>query len=161
MVATLVLLAAPILASTSGAPSPCAGRGSAVLVLTVPHELHLCRDGLVVKSFPVDLGRGGVGKTRQGDEKVPLGTYPLGPGRPSTYFHTFIPVGYPTAAQRRAGYTGGAIGIHGPLQIPPGTDLVRPTGDWTLGCIALPTEAAVDEVARWLRTESVRRVIIE
>jgi hypothetical protein len=161
MVPALVLLAALLLAAPAGAPPPCAGRGSAVLVLTAPHELHLCLNGLVVKSFPVELGRGGVGKTRQGDEKVPLGTYPLGRGRPSTYFHTYIPVDYPTAAQRRAGYTGGTIGIHGPLQIPPGTDLARPTGDWTLGCIALPTESAVDEVARWARAEGVARIIIE
>jgi hypothetical protein len=161
VIATLVLLLAPVVASPAPAPAPCAGRGSVVLVLTVPHELHLCLNGLLDKSFPVALGAGGVGKSRQGDEKTPIGTYPLGQGRSSTYFHTFIPVGYPTAAQRRAGYTGGTIGIHGPLQIPPGTDLVRPTGDWTFGCIALPTESAVDEVARWLRAKAVTRIIIE
>lgn len=161
MLAALALLAAPLASSPASAALPCAGRGSAVVVLTMPHELHLCLNGLLVTSFPVELGRGGVGKTRQGDEKVPLGTYPLGRGRPSTYFYTFIPVDYPTAAQRRAGFTGGTIGIHGPLQIPPGTDLVRPTGDWTLGCIALPTESAVDEVARWIRAQGVTRIIIE
>jgi murein L,D-transpeptidase YafK len=107
------------------------------------------------------VARGGVDTTREGDEKVPLGKHPLGRGRPSTTFHTFIPVDYPTAAQRRAATTGGTIGIHGPLQIPPGTDLVRPTGDWTLGCIALPTESAVDEAARWLRGQGVLRIIIE
>lgn len=161
MLVLLALAAAPVLSPQAPALSPCAGRGTAVLVLTPSHELHLCLNGQTVASFPVELGSGGIGKTRQGDDKTPLGTYPLGQGRPSKYFHTFIPVGYPTSAQRRAGYTGGAIGIHGPLQIPPGVDLVRPTGDWTLGCIALPSEAAVDEVARWIRTEHVERIVVE
>lgn len=38
---------------------------------------------------------------------------------------------------------------------------MRPPGDWALDCTALPTEAAIDEGARWIRAEGVTRIVIE
>ena len=104
------------------------------------------------------LGRGGLDKRVEADGKVPLGEYPLGPALASKAFHVFIPVGYPTPSQRRRGFTGGAIGVHGPSRADQGR---FSTGmDWTLGCIAVGSDDEIDRVARWVRTAHARRIII-
>ena len=79
----------------------CPARGLALLVETGQHRLWTCENGRATGEYAVALGSGGVGKTRRGDAKVPLGDYALGTPRGSSQFHTFIPVGYPTAEQRR------------------------------------------------------------
>ena len=109
--------------------------------------------------MPVALGSGGLDKRWEGDGKVPLGAYPLGAPRTSKAFHRFIPVGYPTPSQRRQGFSGGAIGIHGPSRAHNGP---LSTGmDWTLGCIAVGTDDEIDRVARWVKESKARRIIIE
>ena len=110
----------------------------------------------------VGLGENGVGKTKQGDKKTPLGKYFLGRPRPSgSGFKTFIPVGYPTIKQKRKGYTGSAIGIHGPQRDwadwPPGTYGKQ---DWTLGCIAVGSDAEIDTITDWLLSTGVGDVVI-
>ncbi len=140
-------------------PSPCSGKGTAIFVDATERRLWLCEAGTTVESMPVALGRGGLDKRWEGDGKVPLGTYPLGAPRRSSAFHGFIPVGYPTPSQRRQGFSGGAIGIHGPSRANSGP---YSTGmDWTLGCIAVGTDAEIDRVARWVREANVQRIIIE
>lgn len=109
------------------------------------------------------LGSGGVDKRRTGDNKTPLGAYELGAPRASHDFHLFVPVAYPTAAQARLGYTGSAIGIHGPprsfarvLALVP-----VPLPDWTAGCIAVRTDAEMDRIAAWLRARAAPRIRLE
>jgi murein L,D-transpeptidase YafK len=156
-----VLLLALFLAATAIAPSPCAQAGSAVLVETGAHRLSLCQDGRVTESFRVALGTGGVGKTREGDAKVPLGAYPLGAPRASAQFGTFILVGYPTRAQRRAGFTGGAVGVHGPTRGARFRSSSSNTdSDWTLGCIAVGSDAEIERIAAWVLQKRVTRVLI-
>jgi murein L,D-transpeptidase YafK len=96
----------------------------------------------------VALGSGGVGKARQGDKRTPLGSYPLGEPRASQKFGTFIPVAYPTPTQRKRGYTGGAVGVHGP---PTRVPWIGRLFDWTAGCVALASRAEIEEVADWAR----------
>lgn len=102
-----------------------------------------------------------MGKTRQGDAKVPLGEYRLGRPRASSEFHTFIPVGYPTAAQRRRGYTGSAIGVHGPARgwakLPAALNTAT---DWTLGCVAVGSDGQIRELAAWVDRRRARRIVI-
>ena len=131
-----------------------------MVVDTGAHRLHLCWRGAIERTFVVALGIDGVEKRREGDNRTPLGTYPLGAPRVSHQFHSFVPVGYPTPAQARMGFTGGAIGINGP---PRGVgrlvrlaELVRL--DWTEGCIALATDEEIDEIAGWLRRREVKEV---
>ncbi|HET9727633.1 MAG TPA: L,D-transpeptidase family protein [Gemmatimonadales bacterium] len=152
------MLIAAFLLTLALPPKPCAGRGTALVVDATQRTLWLCQEGKAVDELPVALGRGGLDKHVEADGKVPLGEYPLGAPVPSKAFHLFIPVGYPTPSQRRQGFTGGAIGVHGPgraYQGPPSTAM-----DWTLGCIAVGTDDEIGRVARWVTTAKARRIVI-
>jgi murein L,D-transpeptidase YafK len=150
-----------VLLATAAKPGPCTALGAALLVETTPHTLSLCEDGRAAETFRVALGTGGVGKRRQGDAKVPLGAYPLGTPRGSALFGTFILVGYPTPSQRREGFTGGDVGVHGPPRASRlnGSE-VNTSTDWTLGCIAVGSDAEIERVARWVRDKRIARVVI-
>ena len=164
VIATVAALVA-CAAAGSHAPAlaqdtPCADDETAVVVDAARHRLFLCERGDAKHAFDVSLGSGGLGKRHVGDNKTPLGAYALGPPRGSADFHVFVPVGYPTPDQTRAGFSGSAIGIHGPPRgFPPA--LARPallSLDWTAGCIAVGTDADIDAIAAWLRTKNVKRV---
>ena len=170
MPTAITLLTAAVLllpsSSSSSSPSPspsareCRPGETGVVVDTRSHQMHLCRAGQSDRSFAVALGSGGVGKQKQGDARTPLGRYGLGAPRGSKNFHIFVPVGYPTAEQARMGFTGSAIGIHGP---PRGwTNLAQLASlvaqDWTAGCIAVTTDADIEAVAAWVRKRQVKEV---
>ncbi|MBF0175929.1 MAG: L,D-transpeptidase family protein [Magnetococcales bacterium] len=139
----------------------CPRERSIVQVDTLAYRLRLCHAGREEGSFRVALGRGGLNKRVEGDARTPLGRYYLGLGRPSDYFHTFIPVGYPTPEQKRQGYSGGAIGIHGPHQDPDRyKDTVR-LSNWTLGCIAVPSREDIEKIAAWVKDKHVMEVVIQ
>src|SRR5512146_550072 len=99
---------------------PCPASGDAVVVHTATRHLWLCSDGTPAARYAVALGRGGIGKRRRGDGRTPLGTYPLGVPRQSARYGMFIPIASPTSDQAANGFTGAAVGIHGP---PRGFDL--------------------------------------
>jgi hypothetical protein len=143
------------------APDPCRGRGTLLLVDSAAHRLSVCRDSTALACYPVALGRGGIGKRVQGDAKTPLGAYPLGAPRPSAHFGTFIPVGYPTAEQRRRGFTGSAIGLHGPPRATRDLGSVNVSADWTLGCIAVADDASIGAIASWVRANPRAPILIE
>ncbi|AKU91455.1 hypothetical protein AKJ08_1842 [Vulgatibacter incomptus] len=103
--------------------------------------------------YAVAIGRGGTGKTAEGDRKTPLGDYPLGLPRPSRKFRTFIPIGYPTERQAREGLTGSDVGIHGPSRPFAWLGSSNLWIDWTLGCIALGRDADIDTLAEWVLRE--------
>ncbi len=75
----------------------------------------MCESGEAKATLPVALGQGGLDKKVQGDAKVPLGEYSIGLAVRSKDYYLFIPVGYPTADQRRRGFTGSAIRVHAPI----------------------------------------------
>ena len=152
-----MLIAAFVLAMTAP-PEPCAGKGTALYVDATHRTLWLCESGKAIEAMPVALGRGGLDKRVEGDAKVPLGAYALGSPRSSKSFHLFIPVGYPTPTQRRNGFSGGAIGVHGPLRAYGGA--ISTGIDWTLGCIAVGTDEEIGRVADWLKASKARRIII-
>jgi murein L,D-transpeptidase YafK len=152
-----LLLSLALLASADRAP--CRPGETAVLVRVSTHALDLCQQGRVVASHRVALGAGGIGKRQRGDGKTPLGLYPLGSPRPSPSFGTFVPVGYPTPAQQKLGFTGNAVGIHGP---PRGAGGPLSTAvDWTAGCIAVGTDTEIDAISTWIRDRHVKAVRIE
>jgi murein L,D-transpeptidase YafK len=140
---------------------PCQGRTVSVVVETGPHKLSLCEDNKVVKEFKIALGRGGVDKRKRGDNKTPLGEYPLGIPQPSNKFGIFIPIGYPTNTQRAKGFTGSDIGIHGPSHIGKWLGRITTWFDWTQGCIAVGTDDDILEIARWTKEKQVRKIIIK
>jgi murein L,D-transpeptidase YafK len=150
--------ATPASPSADAAP-PCPRAGDTVVVLTGSHELWLCTDGGAAARYPVAIGRGGAGKRRRGDGRTPVGAYLLGAPRPSAEYGIFIPVGFPTAAQAGRGFTGGAVGIHGPPRGKEAPDYPVTEVDWTLGCIATGTDAEVAAIAEFVRVRRAGIVI--
>jgi len=142
------LLLAPALFASE---DPCSRYDTAVVVDVHVRSLWLCELGATQAHYPVALGRGGTGKRTRGDRKTPLGSYALGEPRLSDRFGVFIPVSYPTAAQRRRGFTGGEIGIHGPQRRFEWAGSWNTYVDWTDGCIALATLDEAIEVATFVR----------
>lgn len=140
--------------------SVCAGQAALLHVDGARHQLTLCEAGRVVATAKVALGRGGLGKRKEGDGKTPVGRYALGAPRPSEKYGQFIPVGYPTAAERAAGATGGDIGVHGPRRGARWLGAANAWADWTRGCIALATDAELAVVVAWVRAHPRAEILI-
>jgi len=150
--AAAALLAASLaVPARAAADDACPEAGTAIVVEAGSHTLWLCGDGVAVARFPVALGRGGLDKREKGDGKTPAGAYALGAPRPSARFGLFIPVAYPTPAQRDRGYTGGAVGIHGPHRRMRWAGEANTWSDWTDGCIALASDEDLRRVAWFVR----------
>jgi hypothetical protein len=139
---------------------PCPPVGAEVVVDTRRRGLWLCESGHAVDRFPVAIGRGGPGKRRRGDLRTPLGEYPLGPPRPSRRYGLFIPVGYPTPEQLRLGYTGTAVGIHGPERLARWLGGLNTFWDWTAGCVVVGSDAEIGRIAGWVASRAPARVRI-
>ncbi len=149
------LSASLLLAAQLTAASECPAGDPLVVVDTAAHKLRLCENGTAVRAFHVALGRGGTRKRKEGDNKTPLGVYPLGTPQLSTRFGLFIPIGYPTKEQAAAGLTGTDVGIHGPDQQFTWLGRARSWSDWTAGCVAVGTEEAIQAIAAWVTTKKV------
>ena len=142
-----LLLAPAVFASED----PCSRYDTAVVVDVHVRSLWLCELGATQAHYPIALGRGGTGKRTAGDRKTPLGWYALGEPRLSDRFGVFIPISYPTLDQRKRGFTGGEIGIHGPQRRFEWAGSWNTHVDWTDGCIALATLDEAMEVATFVR----------
>jgi len=153
--ASRALCASILLAGRLSGASECPPGDPLVLVDTATHRLRLCENGVAVRVFRVALGRGGTGKRKEGDNRTPLGVYPLGMPQPSSRFGTFIPVGYPTQEQAAAGLTGTDIGIHGPDQQFAFLGRATVSADWTAGCVAVGSDAAIQAIAEWVLAKHV------
>ncbi|HHF7345216.1 MULTISPECIES: L,D-transpeptidase family protein [Legionella] len=129
-------------------------------VHTAKRLLTICKHGSVVKSFDVALGYKGVGKKRAGDNKTPIGLYGLAYPRKSNQFKVFIPILYPTAKQRAAGYTGRDVGIHGPTQSASLFGWLSHLPGATRGCIAVGKNNYIEYVANWVKTNPGTKVLI-
>jgi L,D-peptidoglycan transpeptidase YkuD (ErfK/YbiS/YcfS/YnhG family) len=159
----LALCAVCTVARIAGTLQPVAPTcdGSAPYVRVVSHTLALCEGARVHGVYRVRLGQNGMGKQSEGDGKTPSGTYELAAARSSGRFGTFVPIDYPNAQQRLRGYTGSAVGVHGPFRP------VRFLGRWvntfdsTDGCIGLASDREIDEIARWLAQHPAARISIE
>ncbi len=90
-----------------------------IVVDKAQRKLSVYREGVLLKSYTVALGWGGLGpKMQQGDGKVPEGRYLITAHNPNSAYHLSLRIGYPTAAQRadaaaRGISPGGDIMIHG------------------------------------------------
>ena len=142
-------------------PSPCGNSEAHVYVRTRAHRLWLCEAGRSAESYRVRLGKGGVGKTREGDGKSPLGTYTLGEPRPSNRYGTFIPIGYPTKEQQAKGYTGSAVGVHGPHWALKWLGQFVNTFDSSDGCFGLAKDAEMAEISAWITRTRAAKIILE
>jgi murein L,D-transpeptidase YafK len=114
----------------------------------------------LVTDFEVRLAHDGTGKTKEGDGRIPLGSYPLGAPRPSKRYGTFIPIGYPTPAQRAKGYTGGSLGVHGPDRRVKWLGRLVNTFDTTDGCVGLAKDDEMDVIASWIRRRHAGTILL-
>ncbi|MCG5052510.1 MAG: L,D-transpeptidase family protein [Myxococcales bacterium] len=165
----VTVVAALSLALTCAAPAPearddrCGSlRRPHLLVLLEQHQLLQCQNGKQEgPAFSVRIGASGYGKRKSGDRKTPVGEYSLGPIRRSKPYGWFIPIGYPTPMQRQLGYTGGAVGVHGPDR------RVRWLGgavnwfDTTDGCVGLAHDEDVQRIGAWAKASQAKVIRLE
>ena len=128
----------------------CPNQESRVIVLAKSHKLFLCEDSKVIKAYDVRLAQKGIGKKKAGDKKLPIGVYNLGTPRKSEQFGIFIPVGYPNTQERNQGYTGGSIGIHGPIRWARFLGSLVNWFDTTRGCIGIASDEEMKEISDWM-----------
>ncbi len=122
--------------------------------------MALCENGKETGTFAVRIGKHGTGKSREGDGKTPLGRYALGEPRASVHYRLFVPIEYPTPEQRKLGFTGGAVGVHGPDRRVRWLGALVNTFDTTDGCIGLATDGEMQTVANWVREHRVKEIVI-
>jgi murein L,D-transpeptidase YafK len=124
-----------------------------ILVEKEAHTLTLFRQGKVLKTYRVALGRGGPGpKLQAGDNRVPEGIYRIAGRNPHSAFHRALRVGYPTPEQIRQAQVrgvdpGGDIMIHGIRNGFGWLGSLQRRVDWTKGCIAV-TDDEIEEIWR-------------
>jgi murein L,D-transpeptidase YafK len=117
-----------------------------IIVLKGARRLELVRDGVVMKSFPIRLGRYPEGpKIFELDGRTPEGEYFIDGRSSKTPYHLALHISYPQAENvaLAAKYNlppGGGIFIHGTPGAGP-----RFEYDWTDGCIAV-TNGAIEEI---------------
>lgn len=134
--------------------SACPSAGHAIIVETSAHRLQLCANGTVEHEYPVAIGLNGVAPKRVGWAQTPLGRFTLGSPRPSTQFHTFVPLLNPDPKR----FSAWAIGLHGPPRDSKDAGASNVAQDWTWGCIAVASDLDIDEIARWVVAAKVRTV---
>lgn len=121
-----------------------------VLVLKSQRELQLIKNGKILKSYPIALGKNPVGtKLRRGDGRTPEGLY-LIDGRNSESIYTrSLHLSYPNPDDRMRARAGGydpgdKIMIHGMPEDAGKPDPVHFFRDWTDGCISVGNTAIVE-----------------
>lgn len=117
-----------------------------VIVYKDERKMMLLRNGEVLKTYRISLGKNPVGsKEKEGDKKTPEGRYVLDWKNPNSKYHLSIHISYPNDDDKRNARLKG---------VPPGGDIMIhgcPNGlgwnwkyykvnDWTDGCIAVSNE---------------------
>ncbi|MCP4976589.1 MAG: L,D-transpeptidase family protein [Maribacter sp.] len=144
------------------ASNECSSKGTSILVLLVQGKLLLCKNGKNIDTYSVAIGSKGYGKKEEGDNKTPVGLYPLeSPRKSKSGYHKIIPIGYPTEKQKAEGYTGSAVGIHGPKKGFRWLGGLNAMVNWTQGCVAVSTTNKIDEISSWVESEKVKIVELQ
>ncbi len=116
-------------------------------------RLTLMKNGIVLKSYKVALGRKPIGdKEREGDNRTPEGIYKIDRRNARSRFYRALHISYPTPSQidksKKLGVgPGGDILIHGLPSSLAWVGSMHRMFDWTAGCVAV-TNAEIDEIWR-------------
>jgi murein L,D-transpeptidase YafK len=135
------------------APLPDDVKADAIVVEKSIHRMSLFKDGELIRSYSVALGRGGPEpKSEEGDARTPQGTYVIDSRNRRSSFHRALHVSYPdatdvAAARARGVNAGSDVMIHGIRKGLGWLGRLHRTLDWTAGCIAV-TNREIDEVWR-------------
>jgi len=140
--------------------STCSEKKPLIEVSTSNSTLFLCDSTGVKAQYKVAFGTGGFDKKKEGDAKTPLGRYAFGPPRKSDKFFIFIPIGYPTADQKKKGYTGRDVGLHGPSRSFAFAGGLNTLVNWTDGCVAVGTDREITEISEWVKSAKVKEIYI-
>ena len=135
------------------APLPADARADLIVVRKAERQLDLYRDGVVLKSYRISLGRHPTGpKQQQGDGRTPEGEYRIDYRKPDSSFHKALHISYPgptdTAAAKALGVDpGGMVMVHGMRNGFGWLGRIHQAVDWTNGCVAV-TDREIDEIWR-------------
>jgi murein L,D-transpeptidase YafK len=134
-------------------PLPDHVTADSVIVDKSMHLLSLFKDGQLLRTYRVSLGRGGgEPKAREGDGRTPEGTYFVDGRNPHSCCHLALHISYPSAtdvaeARARGANAGSDIEIHGLRNGLGWLGRWHRIMDWTNGCIAV-TDSEMDEIWR-------------
>ena len=153
LVVCLVAVALAAAAYLNFAPLPRDAVADRVLVEKSARRLTLFRNGTVLKSYRVALGREPVGaKEHEGDQRTPEGIYRIDFHKPDSDYHLALHISYPEQhdidrAALQGLSAGSDIMIHG---LPNGRGWIgrfHRRSDWTAGCVAV-TNFEIAEIYR-------------
>lgn len=121
-----------------------------VVVMKEERRLVLLRNGEILKSYKVSIGKNPGRKGRRGDGRTPEGVYVIDGRNPRSRFYKVLHISYPNDsdvhAARKSGFPpGGEVLIHG---LPKGFEDLgasHAVRNWTKGCIAV-SNAEMDEI---------------
>lgn len=132
------------------ADASAATRADKVLVMKHERRLVILRNGVILKSYKVSIGRNPGRKIRRGDNRTPEGIYRIDRRNPGSRFYKALHISYPNASDIDTALKSGAppgeeISIHG---LPRGFEDLgtsHAVRNWTKGCIAV-SNAEMDEL---------------
>jgi murein L,D-transpeptidase YafK len=145
-------------------PLPSDAQADLVMVHKAARRLELYRNGQLLKTYEVSLGRHPIGaKEQQGDGRTPEGEYWLDYRNPKSSFHKALHISYPGSAdvasvQSRGVDPGGLIMVHGMRNGLGWLGRFHRAIDWTDGCVAV-TDSEMDEI--WRTVPDGTRIVLK
>jgi murein L,D-transpeptidase YafK len=124
-----------------------------IVVEKSTHQMSLFRNGELLRTYKIALGRGGPErKSQEGDARTPEGAYYIDSRNPQSGFHRALHVSYPNAidvaaAHARGLSAGSDVEVHGIRNRLGWLGRLHRLVDWTAGCIAV-TDSEIDEIWR-------------
>lgn len=137
-----------------------------IVVIKKERKMYLYKDGEVVNTIPISLGKNPVGqKQQQGDNKTPEGEFFIHRKLCSPKYYRSLCISYPrpedrASAAKRGVNPGGDVTLHGqPAWNADGKgDNYTLTQNWTQGCVAV-TNSAMREL--WYSVREGVPIIIQ
>lgn len=123
------------------------------------NKLSICVKNKPIQSFSASHGSKGIGKKKKGDRKTPVGLYTIQkPRKSSSVWRTFIYIDYPTKDQKKKGFTGSAVGLHGPYKFFP---YLNDRVNFGAGCIIVSKNSDIDAIEKHVLSLNINHIYIK